>query len=101
MRNWAAGLERARRLLVVAMVTVLATAAAAGPVRLGEVELGAVAITETDIRAAALASDWLRGGFWAHDPQLTRRLDPILTLRPSRPSRPPAVQTFALTATED
>jgi hypothetical protein len=84
-----------------AIVTALATAAAAGPVRLGEDELGAVAITRADIRAAASAGDWLRGDPWGHDPQLTLRLDPTRTLRPSRPSEPQAVQAFVLGATED
>ena len=92
MTTCGGGLGRVGTLLLAAVGTILSTAAAAEPLRLGEVELGTVAIDETDVRAAKLARDWLEGGFWQYEPHLTRRLDPTLALRSSRPSRPQAAQ---------
>lgn len=101
MSSGATASRPVQRLLAAGFVAVLQTAAAAEPMRLGLDELRAVAIDETDVRAAHLASDWLRGGFWTHDPALTLALDPLRLLRPSQASRPQAVQTFSLTATVD
>jgi hypothetical protein len=86
----------AGRLLALGLLAALSTSARADPVRLGEAELRAVVIEESSSPDTDRANDWLASRFWTDTADLGWRIPPLLALRPSRPSSPQAVRSFAL-----